>query len=106
MQTVIRREFEEEGPRDVVATYEEAEKIIGRKLDHRKIYAIIEGQVCELISWTRPCSGCSCDGEYPCLCCGERGAGCSWCGYTGKSIESHWIALSIKDNGEDLVKGF
>ena len=106
MQTVIRREFKGDKVRDLPATIEEAEKIIGRKLDHRKKYAIIKRQVCELITWTQTCSGCSCDGEYPCVCCSERGAGCSWCGYTGKKTWSQWIPLPLKEDNENLVKDF
>lgn len=94
MATVIERKFKVDCEfDDIPSTYDRADKIAGIKLDRRKKYAIINGEVCESASWTRPCSGCSCANEYPCDCCIERGAGCHECGYTGKRIESHWIPI-------------
>ena len=84
---------------DVPCTYEAAEDAVGRGLDRRKNYAIIDGVVCESVQWTRPCSGCSCDGEYPCSCCKVRGGGCSECGYTGKRRESLWLPVDREWNG-------
>lgn len=76
---------------DETSTYSVAEKIAKKRLDHRRNYAIINGQVCVFEQFTRPCSGCSCDGEYPCSCCNERGAGCEECGYTGKVRSGYWM---------------
>lgn len=72
------------------STYEAAEKIAGFKLDRRKNYAIIDGQVCESAEWTQACSGCNAEWE-------ERGSGCAECGYTGLSRQSHWVPVSEYD---------
>lgn len=40
----------------------EAEKILGRRLDRRRVYALIDGQVCSLAKWTSCCAGC-CEGH-------------------------------------------
>ncbi len=71
------------GFRMEAATYEEAEKIIGFRLDRRINYSINrEGEV-EQDGWcTLDCSGCSCGCEGGCSC--GPSAGCSECGYTGK----------------------
>lgn len=95
MAQVIERVFGDADKfEDVASTHEKATVLSGRKLDRRKNYAIIDSEVCELAEWTQPCSGCSCDGEYPCTCCQEKGAGCYECGYTGKRRERHWVPLS------------
>lgn len=86
------------------STYEYASKLAGRKLDKRKCYAVIDGQVCEWAKWTTNCSGCCELGEYGsgsqyydrdpkhgCLI----GAGCEECGYTGKRIESCWVPIGL-----------
>ena len=94
MRTVIKRNFPNE---DIPSTYEASEKICGVRLDRRRNYAIINGEVCSFHSWTRPCSGCSCDGEYPCTCCVERGAGCDWFGHTGKQREGFWLTIKTPE---------
>ena len=66
----------------------EAEQRSGVKLDGRRKYFIWEGLVCVEEKYTQPCSGCSCDSEYPCSCCVKRGHGCEECGYTGKRRNS------------------
>ena len=76
---------------DRPSTYEAAERIAGRKLDRRKNYAIIDGEVCESCVFTRVCSGCSSDDPYVCE---ERGMGCDECGFTGKRIDASWIPIS------------
>lgn len=65
------------------ATYEDAEKIAGFRLDRRINYCITsEGEV-EQTGWcTLSCSGCSCGCEGGCGC--GPSSGCSECGYTGK----------------------
>jgi hypothetical protein len=85
-----------------IITTKEAEQIAGRKLDGRRKYATTDdgkpdemtgATLFEIGRWTRSCSGCSCDGEYPCDCCQERGAGCHECGYTGKRREEMWVPV-------------
>ena len=63
------------GFRSVPATYEDAEKITGFRLDRRVNYSISQEGEVEQESWcTLDCSGCSCGPS----------TGCSECGYTGK----------------------
>lgn len=75
------------GFRVVPATYEEAEKITGFRLDRRHNYCINrEGEVEVLGVCSVDCSGCSCD----CSSCSygynaHQPAGCRECGYTGRS---------------------
>ncbi len=71
------------GFRCVPATYEDAEKVTGFRLDRRINYFINrEGEV-EQESWcTLDCSGCSCGCEGGCSC--GPSTGCSECGYTGR----------------------
>lgn len=72
------------GFRSVPATYEDAEKIIGFRLDRRINYLITQEGEVEQESWcTLDCSGCSCGCEGGCGC--GPSTGCSECGYTGKS---------------------
>ncbi len=72
------------GFRSVPATYEDAEKITGFRLDRRINYLITQEGEVEQESWcTLDCSGCSCGCEGGCSC--GPSTGCSECGYTGKS---------------------
>lgn len=81
----------------------DAEKIVGKRLDRRRIYALIQNQVCELVSWTDSCSGCFEGGEYMGMAhyypydkkahC-HVGAGCCECGYTGKRIRKEWVPVN------------
>lgn len=83
--------------------WQKAEAILGRRINRRRKYftrtlqgdfaAIAEdnsfaGQPSDVVftygEWVKPCSGCTCAGEYPCDCCAVRGTGCRECGYTGK----------------------
>jgi len=73
---------------DHPSTYEKAVVLSGRKLDRRKNYAIIHGEVMESAQWTAPCSGCH-EGFF-----GDAGSGCHECGYTGKRINRMWVSLS------------
>ena len=73
---------------DEPSTYEHAEKVAGHRLDRRRKYAIIDGQVHELARWTEECSGCT---EYS---MGHKiygPAGCHECGYTGKRRHQMWV---------------
>lgn len=55
-----------------------------RGLDMRKVYALIEGELCVAISITSCCSGCT-DGQH------VIGWGCRECGHTGKRRRSHFV---------------
>ncbi|MBD8671589.1 hypothetical protein [Pseudomonas lurida] len=74
------------GFRREAASYEEAEKITGFRLDRRINYSINrEGEVEQHGVCTLECSGCSCD----CSSCSEgygahKASGCRECGGTGK----------------------
>lgn len=78
-------------------TWREAEKLVGHRLDRRRAYARDGKKLLELAKWTSPCTGCSCDGEYPCSCCTIRGMGCPECGYTGKRRNSMWVPYMEKE---------
>ena len=69
--------------------WEEADRIAGRRLDRRRSWAVINGQICSLIRWTEQCTGCS-DGHAP------VGSGCHECGYTGRRRHGYWMPI----NGE------
>lgn len=75
---------------------EEAEKLAGTRLDRRRKWFLWDGEVCYEGKFTHVCSGCSCDGEYPCSCCNERGAGCHECGYTGRRRSSFPIPHNLR----------
>jgi len=103
MAQVIERIFSgDDSFKDVPSTYEKATVLSGRRLDRRKNYAIIDGQVCELAEWTESCSGCTelVDGQntlgYPihkkhgCAI----GGGCEECGYHGVVRDSSWVPLA------------
>ncbi|WP_146749676.1 MULTISPECIES: hypothetical protein [unclassified Pseudomonas] len=68
------------------ATYEEAEKLTGFRLDRRVNYLILRSNKVEQIGVaTVGCSGCSCD----CSSCSygynaHEPSGCYECGYTGR----------------------
>lgn len=76
----------EYGFRREPATYDEAERITGFRLDRRVNYLILrDGEVEQLGVATMECSGCSCD----CSSCSygynaHQASGCSECGYTGR----------------------
>ena len=77
-----------------------AEQLLGRRVDRRRQYAYVNGEVCYSAEWTRECTGCCETGEmmgladnYPvdekhgCLV----GGGCEECGFTGKRREAMWL---------------
>lgn len=85
-------------------THVEAEAVAGRRLDRRRKYALLDGEVCERSSYTSPCSGCSCncsDG-YP---CGHEPAGCFECGYTGKRRWRDWVPVEAAEYARAIAKG-
>ena len=85
-------------------TWQEAEALIGRRVDRRRKYAR-DGKVLEeMICVTRHCTGCFETGDYgsgsenypwdeKAQC--RVGAGCSECGYTGKRREVYWAPYHI-----------
>lgn len=93
MRAVILRTFGNDGEvRDQPSTYEAADAIAGRKLDRRRNYAIIRGEVCEEGRWSRHCSGYT---ETPeSTSPAHRGIGCGECGYTGRTRESMFLPLT------------
>jgi len=82
---------------DRPATYGQAEKIAGRRLDRRRNYAIIDGEVAEAISWSQACTGCY-EGydSY-----NATGNGCDECGYTGRRRQAHWVPLLTSNAGSN-----
>jgi hypothetical protein len=65
------------------ATYEDAERLTGFRLDRRLNYVITEENEVEVRAvCTLDCSGCSCGCEGGCSC--GPSSGCRECGYTGK----------------------
>ena len=97
MAKVIKREIELNEYEQVTnvidhpSTYEEAEKIHGKKLDRRRNYGIVNGLVSALHWHTAACSGCADDSEYSCA---SRGSGCGECGYHGVVRSGMYIPLS------------
>ncbi len=81
---------------DRPVSLEKAESLYGSKLDRRRNYCIINGEVCITVSWSSACSGCSVGMENV-IC--ERGGGCYECGYTGRRCHSVWMPYRelIKD---------
>lgn len=79
------------------STYEAAEAIIGRRLDRRRNYCIMQGDegeglgVFETISWSQKCSGCD-------------GGGCHECGYQGVVRQGHWVPVGMCDAGRSVLK--
>jgi hypothetical protein len=85
-----------------------AELLAGKRLDRRRKYAVIDGEVCLAASYVDTCTGCyeSSDG-YP---AGDYlrdkngvvlGAGCSECGYTGKRTHTFWHPIDDKEPHDD-----
>ena len=79
---------------DRPSTYEAAEQLAGRRLDRRRNYAIIDGQVAESARWSQACSGCYEGHETG----SGIGLGCSECGYTGRRQSGSWLPLLEQDN--------
>lgn len=91
MRPVIERVFIGRSQEDKPSTIEAAEAIAKERLDCRRAYAIIRGEVCASVRWTQSCSGFNSEDPYH---AGERGAGCDECGYTGMRRHSMWTPLS------------
>lgn len=74
---------------DRPTTYERADQLAGRRLDRRRSYAIIDGQVTESCQWSQACSGC-----YEGHNIGSgTGIGCRECGHTGRRRSGSWVPL-------------
>ena len=71
------------------------------KLDRRKVYTVgMFDELAILETYTRRCSGCSCD-------CSEGGcnhgnSGCDECGYTGKRVESFPCPAETKEGYKQI----
>ncbi|NPD16265.1 hypothetical protein HOY34_13780 [Xinfangfangia sp. D13-10-4-6] len=70
-------------------TWPEADEMAGRRLDRRKAWAFIDGELCDCVSWTAACSGCSDEVGA------ARGGGCSECGYHGVSRQAMWVPATF-----------
>jgi len=73
--------------RDFRSSFTKDDKAAGKRLDRRRNYCIIRGEVCVAADWTRQCSGCD-------------GSGCHECGHTGKRRESMWVPLWAEESSE------
>lgn len=74
---------------DQPLSWDEADKRAGFRLDRRKAWAFVEGELCEAVSWTQSCSGCNYESE-------ARGGGCDECGYHGVVRNSMWVPYSAR----------
>lgn len=79
---------------DVPSSYEAAEALAGRRLDRRRCYAIMDGEVLELLRLSTGCPGC-CDEAW--LYADARGFGCDECGHTGRRRWGHWVPLGARE---------
>lgn len=73
-------------------TWDAADRLAGRRLDRRKNWAFIDGRLCDAVSYTINCSGCSYDTDYG----SSRGGGCEECGYHGVVRLSEWIPVIVQ----------
>lgn len=79
---------------DRPCTWERGDELAGRRLDRRRRYAVIEGEICELMTWTTYCTGC-CEGIW--LSENARGSGCPECGWTGRRRRAQFVPLPLCD---------
>lgn len=70
---------------DEPSTFEDGDHLAGHRIDRRRCYAIIDGELCVLVQWSAACSGCSEDYFA------SRGWGCSECGYTGRRRRGSYV---------------
>lgn len=74
---------------DASMPWEAADELAGHRVDRRRTYSIIDGELCDLASWTEACTGCT---EVPEMTMGpDRGCGCHECGYTGHRRNSYFV---------------
>jgi len=69
---------------DAPMDWADADAKAGFRLDRRKSWAFVEGEICVSVQWSQACSGCTYGFE-------ERGGGCSECGYQGRVRNGMWI---------------
>jgi hypothetical protein len=90
VRTCIIRTIRGDRATDRPVTYEQLERRFKRKLDRRRRYAVVHGELCEAGSWTEGCTGCNgFSGLY--------GSGCHECGYHGRVRVSMWLPVSVCD---------
>ncbi|WP_454917325.1 hypothetical protein [Xanthobacter sediminis] len=77
---------------DRPCSWERGDELAGRWLDRRRVYAVIDGEVCDLVTWSAPCSGC-CEGLW--LSDAARGAGCRECGFTGRRRRAQFVPARL-----------
>jgi len=68
-------------------TWARADEVAGRRLDRRRRYAIIDGEICQIVKYSYACSGCyeGYEGHS------SRGFGCGECGHTGRRAHAEWV---------------
>ncbi|EHL99578.1 hypothetical protein HMPREF9946_03089 [Acetobacteraceae bacterium AT-5844] len=80
---------------ECASTWEVADELAGQRVDRRRCYAIIDGELCGLVRWSDACTGCT---EVPEMTIGpDRGGGCSECGYQGRVRRAQWVPFSFSD---------
>lgn len=82
----------------------EAERVAGRRLDRRldrrRTYTIMGAEVFEDVRHSDACSGCSDWPEGDDV--GERGSGCSDCGYTGRRRQVHGVPVNLSQPADNV----
>lgn len=68
-------------------TWAEADAKAGRRLDRRRLWAFVDGELCRLVRWSQICTGCSYDTDYG----SQKGGGCEECGYHGVVRNGQWV---------------
>lgn len=70
------------------SSFAEAEKLAGHRLDRRRNYCLINGQVTTAYSWPQECSGC-------------EGHGCRERGYNGTVRVHMWLPIDDMTDDEE-----
>lgn len=70
-------------------THDQAQHLTAHRLDRRKNYALIEGELHEQATWSQACTGCY-EGHNT---FSSRGNGCDECGYQGRVRTGAWIPV-------------
>lgn len=77
---------------DRLIEWSEADDLAGIRLDRRKAWAFVDGELCECVRWSQGCSGCN--GELA----GDRGFGCTECGYHGIVRQAMWVPAYLSQS--------